>query len=525
MRAFSGLGAIRRVLLGLATLCCYEAAFAAGQADFDGDGFADLAIGVPGRTVGGNSNAGAVIVLYGSAAGLSGAGAQLWHQNVSGIEDVAETGDHFGASLAWGDLNGDEFTDVVVGVPDEDFGVSLTDDGVVQILYGSAAGLTSAGDQIFSQNDTGTDLENEDGDRFGAAVAVGDFGGDGYGDLVGGAPGEDSAVADEGAIAILDGSANGLSSTGSQAFYAVTFVVPTPSTRFGHALSTGDFDGNGRADLAIGLPGHDHSGSMDAGMAVVAYGVVGGITFSGADLILQNTGNGADATEMLGFSLAAGDFDNNGKDDLAVGVPGQKISGKNAAGEVAVFVGTSMGLNIARPKFWNQDTKINGAAIKDKAEENDQFGQALASGDFNGDSRDDLAIGVPLENNKNEDGVTTNIDAGQIQVLNGSASGLTAVGNRKIGQGSNGIGLAANENGDRFGATLATGDFNHDGKLDLAIGIPLEDVVSTDEGAVMTIHGSATGLSKPSHRVFTQQSLGLAGAGAGDKMGGGVYGI
>jgi hypothetical protein len=163
-------------------------------------------------------------------------------------------------------------------------------------------------------------------------------------------------------------------------------------------------------------------------------------------------------------------------------------------------------------------------AIKDKAEARDRFGWSLAAGDFNGDSRDDLAIGVPYEDNKNEDGITTNADAGQVHTINGSATGLTVVGNKKLHQGASGIGMATNEDFDHFAATLAAGDFSGDGRMDLAIGIPLEDNSNLDEGAVMTIHGSRTGIAKSTHKVHTQASLGIAGASAGDRMGAGVYG-
>ena len=76
------------------------------RADFDDDGFVDLAVGVPGEDVEARADAGAVVVLYGSAAGLTGSRAQLFHQDLPQLVDRAEIGDRFGAVLGPGPLGG-----------------------------------------------------------------------------------------------------------------------------------------------------------------------------------------------------------------------------------------------------------------------------------------------------------------------------------------------------------------------------------------------------------------------------------
>jgi hypothetical protein len=81
-------------LLGVTSL-----AWSQTLGDFNGDGFADLAIGVPGEDIGTLTNAGAVNILYGSAAGLTAAGNQLFSQATPGVEGVAEVDDRFGSGL------------------------------------------------------------------------------------------------------------------------------------------------------------------------------------------------------------------------------------------------------------------------------------------------------------------------------------------------------------------------------------------------------------------------------------------
>jgi hypothetical protein len=123
---------------------------------------------VPGETVNGAQPAGVVHVLYGSAAGVTGTGSQLFTQ----VGDTPEAHDAFGAALAAGDFNHDGFADLAASAPNEDIG-SVPDAGAVSVLYGSAAGLTSTGGQLFTQNSAGVPDSAEAGDGFGAALAAG----------------------------------------------------------------------------------------------------------------------------------------------------------------------------------------------------------------------------------------------------------------------------------------------------------------------------------------------------------------
>ena len=107
-------------------------------------------------------------LLLGSATGLTAAGDQFWSQDSAGVLDVAEGGDQFGDALAVGDFNDDGFPDLAIGDFGEDIGAAIFDGGAVNVLPGSAAGLTAAGDQFWSQ-DSATVLDiAEIGDNFGS---------------------------------------------------------------------------------------------------------------------------------------------------------------------------------------------------------------------------------------------------------------------------------------------------------------------------------------------------------------------
>ena len=418
--------------------------------DFNDDGYADLAAGAPLEDLGTATDAGTVAVLYGSAAGLSAASSQTWNQDSGGIADAAELNDRLGAALAAADLDGDGDDDLVAGAPSETVGTKAAA-GAVSAIYGSAAGLTDAGNQLWHQGSPGIADGTDAEDTFGAALAAADLNGDDRDDLAVGVPSESvGATSGAGLVNVIYGSAAGLTDAGNQLWHqnssGISDSIDTGES-FGAAIAGGDLNGDAHGDLAVGVPA-ETVGTTTAGAANVVYGSATGLTSAGNQFWSQNSAeikDAAEAGDRLGAAVATGDIDADGDDDLILGAPSETV-GPTVAGAANVIHGSASGLTSAGNQLWHQ----NIGGIIETGEAGDSFGAALAAEDLNGDSFDDLTVGTPSES------VGAIANAGALNLLYGSATGLSSTGNQLWSQDSTDV-LDLAEEDDQFGAVLGVG--------------------------------------------------------------------
>ena len=438
----------------------------------------------------------------GDGTGLSVVGAQgFGNENL--LFFVPEDFDHFGHALAAGDFNGDGVDDLATGIPFDNGLVAnaQADCGGVVVRYGVAgAGLaTGLADTFLSQQASGSLDPAEPGDRFGEALAVGDFNGDGIDDLAVGIPGETlSGHASAGAIQIHYGLPNGIQLAGEHFLHQGTPLPGAAETSdgFGLALAVGNFNGDAYDDLAVGAPG-DFGGSNTGSVTVLNGGAGGLMPFDGYLIHQDQPGifDSAEAGDLFGHALATGDFDGNGFDDLAIGVPGE-----DGVGAVQVIFGSAFGLIFTENLIW-RETNIGGASAA-----GDRFGNTLAAGDFDGDGHADLAIGVPW---KNLGPGGTIGDSGVVFAIFGSPFRFDLSRTRVLAQVTFG---SQDESGDLFGFGLETGDFDADGRDDLVIAAPFEDLQTGDAGQISILMGAASGFTTTRYEIYNAGLYGVPGS-------------
>lgn len=411
-----------------------------------------------------------------------------------------------GNSLAAGDFNNDGKDDLVAGDLGQDANL-----GGINVFEGSDAGLSTSSLNLTQSN---LRLGTRDIlDRFGASVAVGNFDGDLFDDVVVGIPFDRVNDVAAGAIHAIYGSASGLNPNRDQLINQGTGNIasdPLFSEAYGSTLAVADFNRDGYDDLVVGVP-FDKRGSIFSGAVNVIYGSPTGLneTLKRDQLFNQSTPGipGLDDNfQGFGEALAVGDFNNDGNMDLAIGVPGDKDV-KSKVGLVDVIFGTRNGL----PDNPTGSVDVLSQALSGITDQTgDEFGKALAVGDFNGDGADDIAIGAPGRFN----------DAGAVYIYEGQDGQKKLDSSPKII--TQNVQLGSNiESGDRFGAQLAAADMNGDGVDDLVISAPGED---NEQGVAHLLFGSRNnGITTSGNRLLRQGNSAAGGVGGtgdnGDRFG------
>ena len=524
-----------------------------GAGDVNGDGFADFIIGAQYNApeFGVGVNAGQAYVVFGSRdatnrqvvdltnldAGdgfiIQGELGFRYEYDYSTSTDVFIPGSRVGESVSGaGDVNGDGFADLIVGARNGGEGSDIIP-GEAYVVFGKASGFGSpdgggrsvialsslaAGEGFIIRGNTG-------GDEAGDSVSgAGDVNGDGYADLIVGAP----YGGDGGEAYIVFGKASGFGSPDGSGRPVVDLTNLAAADGFiirgdmandgaGDSVSgAGDVNGDGYADLIIGAPGDDDGGN-NAGEAYVVFGKqdnFGSVEGSGRVIELSSL-SAADGFVIQGDTdndqagrrqiSGAGDVNGDGYADLIVGAIGADVttSDRNTrdnAGEAYVVFGKAS--DFGNPDGANRQvidlsslTSGDGFIIQG-ARAGDFAGYSVsAAGDVNGDGFADLIVGAGLADVNILDG-DDRVDAGEAYLVFGKASGFGSVIDLESLTPADGFIIQGDAPGDRAGGSVSgAGDVNGDGYADLIVGARFGNDGGRSAGQAYVLFGGPAGLS------------------------------
>jgi hypothetical protein len=421
-----------RLVSLLASALIVVAATCAQAQDFDNDGLRDTVIGVPGEDHSLKTDAGAVNVIYGGDREKSRT--QQWTLASPGVLQAPADNDRFGAAVAWGRFNADSYDDLAIGIPGRNVGFQPRA-GAVLIIYGGPGGLVAdpnLGTFVEAplwivQGQNGIPGQPKIGDEFGFSLATGRV--PGHHMLVMGAPGVSAGdLGDQGRGEVV-------------VWYPSTATWPVPkllTQMIGGTPEPGDFYGfsvetegaspfveSPLAPLAIGVPGEDTDGEVNAGAVEIRYLAPDGYVLNTGELLRQS-----DFTPLpqgdayFGFSLAMGLLNGDDYCDLVIGEPLHDFGVTKDAGVIRhIYSSETRMFEPATGKTWAQGVNLPGVR-----ETGDYFGFSVAIGYGAGGSL--VAVGAPGENV--QVGELARTDAGSVHVIRTDADGLTKIGAQMI---------------------------------------------------------------------------------------------